>query len=409
MSDQLAAPVPAKILEHGPYGSCVVEVPISVETPVLNFSKTAGGGKPNGSLTRDDLLEMVENFPASPGPVAVNFGGHGHDDSRPADAFIESVKMRGKELWARIKVTAVNRAAELAQDMWRGFSITFGRDLVLPDRAVKGCMLRSGGTFTNNPATATHFRISEVTGNDADNLSLISLSLGSLSPSPHPQEGQMADEQKEGTKALADLTSTLTAKDARIQELNATIDAQAKDAADLRTKITDLTVAKNRSETDASGARIQLTQRDSEITDLKEKLERRDEELSEAKGKITSLTQETKATRVLNLVRAGLRDRDIPPAVFEGFAKDPVAFLNTQFGGSVESLTATIEKFPKLKPGAAHRSGHVPAEDGEGVNDGSATLTKEDAKTLRGLSLDPKFAGVESEADLVTLREADKK
>lgn len=164
-----AAPIDARLIEKNPDGSIVVEVPITVETPVIDLSKTQGGGAKKGSITIDDLRQMESNFD-NKRPVTVGFhdtpAAHNRDRSGAQDAFFEAVRLSGRTLWGRIWVSAA-RAADILLGRWRSFSIEAQQDPENSTTAKAGWDL-FGGLWTNRPGSDLNFKIAMADGGTAE-------------------------------------------------------------------------------------------------------------------------------------------------------------------------------------------------------------------------------------------------
>jgi hypothetical protein len=370
--------VDARRVQVNPDGSMVFEVPITVETPTVDWSRTSGGGATKGKLLVSDLVEMAQSLTDYGKPMSVGFsdpmsGGHDRSIEGPQEAWIESARVVGDTLWGTIKSNAF-RSQQLMADAWRAFSIEAAKNFTNATGTFKDWVLQ-GGTFTNNPAFKVHFRIAASDGSGADHrLMIVNFR---LSPDT-PKETDMSKLLIAlGAKTEDEAVIALTAKDGEIADLKAKLADSAKKAPTTATagdpaEVINLQTALAETQAKTATALGQIETLSATLRDLK----------SERAGEKVRLV-------IANAINDGHGNSVADPAEFDlgpdkpKWNDDPAAWLKASAYDSSDQLEAILTKRVSRKTGASSVSsgaaGSTPAT--------KLALTEKQAEAIKAAGL----------------------
>ncbi len=183
-------------------------------------------------------------------------------------------------------------------------------------------------------------------------------------------EGELAkktDEITAQTQMISTQKDALTSTEGRLATANVALtDAQA----DLATANTDRDIERAK----ANRLDIETKAQRKEITTLSTTL-------TEANQKLQVQADATTKTGVVALITSAVEAK-VPPAFFEGYEADPVAWLNSNYA-SLDAFTSQVARLTAAVSGksvivAPVKSGHDPATD----NSDDAALTDEERKVL---------------------------
>lgn len=391
--------VEIKIIEARPDGSGIVELPIVSEEQEIDLSKTAGGQDRTDKITAEDLRSAVENFAEWPGPVPVHRSPHRtkEEASGPAEGFIEKLFVRGKQLWARMDLTA-NLFYELTNRMWRAFSVDYGRGASLPTKKLKGFLV-ARGVFTNQPASDVHFRVSAETGPALIDgaTAMVSLIEGGSKMGQDEITVRLAAAEAEAANAkqqFASLTSQLAEKKTAYDKL-------AGELQEARAELETVKLSAEKRVQDAMAEgrshKLSLERLEGEIKDLNGKLNQAEGRAKEFRQRVEDLEKEAVSSKVLSLCRAAVKD-GVPPAEIKkigDYEQDPVGWLQNNFK-TIETAEMFLKALPREASMSRVRSGHSPATGA----DGDLGLTPQQITELKRRGLDPKYVRVTNSNDL---------
>ena len=392
MADLSAAkPDPMEIIEARPDGSGVVRVPILRAGQSIDLALTAGGGKGSWDVTREQLQEMVRNFKEFPGPVPIGVSPHQSYGARSgfSISFLEGLSLRGDDLMGDVWCMAP-LFAEVTGGNWRGFSGEFGRDLELPTKKLKGWCVY-GGVFTNRPATDSHFTLKVAAeGTVLDAARFLD----------HKQKELQMPENTELSVRLA--TVEAEAKDSAVK----VISLEGK-VAELRDENKGLSVKleKAAASLDTVNAELQVVkvkarQAEDRLKDSEVELESAQAESKKLRSELAEVKDANLSAVITRTVRAAIQS-GVPPSTFDGYDKDPVAWLKGSFV-TLENLQRVITGLPKTAALSAVKSGHKPDPDD------SAAISPERAAALRKMGLNPALATVSTESEALAILESKK-
>lgn len=340
VSDRLRNPQPR---EDGRGGT--VEVPLAVVTHGVIAENTAGGGPGTYDVDTGYIDELVQNFARKPGPATI-YWSHDPKPRRsksgemplPAAGRILEVWREGEELWGRLDLGPRAWNAVVEERGFFAFSIEASLDLTTATGDIDGWTL-TGGIFTNNPALNVNFSTAQRGDGDfprADDS--IALRGGG-----RKEEGNMAP-----TATLETLQADVTRLTAETKQKDDRAKALEAENAELKKKL------------DAAPAADKVVALEHRMTAL-------EESNKSLKLENDSLKKQTLARDVAQIVDTAIR-AGAPPAFFGEWQKDPIAFLETRFGGKVEALKASVDALPKQPFGRTNVQTGVPATDGGAEN-----------------------------------------
>ena len=391
---------PITVIRKRENGSGIIEIPI--------MATTAAGV--DAEITVEMMGELVANFDAFP-VVPVGVSPHKDFDDRGgfSIAFVESIELRGDELFGRLDLVAplFNEVVELGG--WRGFSVEIAHNLKTQAKDIPGWTL-TGGVFTNRPAVDAHFKIAAEGRADSEHTGTYSTPLlkepvmADPTATPAAQSGDNDSVRKsffdEKIKEQTDKVAALEAGRAERDRGNdATVDENKKlrlETEEAKTTATDATNSKleaeaksNRLEAEAKGLRSANAGLKLAVTELE--------------TKIQDATNVNLGARVLAIRDAAI-DAGVPPRMFEGVDADPATWMAAQFA----SIEAYEKHFTSLSGVSRDlvtdppASGHDPSK-----SPGDRKVSDENAKRLKRMGLDAKFVGIRNEEQLNDMLEAE--
>jgi hypothetical protein len=389
MATHLSEPVEIKVIHRRDNGSGIIEVPI-LPMAEIDLSKTAGESKGKVAITEAELEEIVANFARFPGPVPIGVQPHQDFGERAgfSPGFINACRVKRKKLYAEVDVTAP-LFEEILSGGWRGFSVEIARNLKTATVDLDGWVL-TGGVFTNRPATDVNFRIAASEQNTAEDKATYSIRLDK-----GDKEKEMSQEQ------IASLEAEVSTQKELVANLRAQADTSAKTAADeiatLETKLTEANKDAATANTAAAEIKVKLAAAADEVRHLTKKLDNEQQTRREAEIKLEAEENRSLREAVVKLAEAAI-ERGVSAKHFEGLEEDPAAWFNKRYV-SLEAMKQFIDALPLVKESAVS-SGNKPDE--------KATISAETAAMLRRIGVDPKFAGVTNENEVLELRAAEK-
>jgi hypothetical protein len=366
-----------EVIKRNDDGSGVVRIPI---LKVGNLDLSDGGAPV--AVTRQMLREAVANFRDYPGPVPIGVSPHRKfmERSGPSPGFVEALTVKGDDLVADLWLVA-ELFSEVDRGYWRGFSVEFFEDgLPLPSKRMEGAVL-VGGVFTNRPAAHVNFAPSF---EKAAEVLAVSLEIGPASGS---------SKERTMSKTAEELQAELDAREETIRQL----ETQAKEARSSKGDLDDRlkTANKELAQTKAKLATLEAekTEAEEKAAETRARLEGQEKKQKDLEEQIAKLTK-SETSREVKLVIEEAIDQGVAPAVFDGYEKDPAAWLDGSYK-TLENLKAVIATLPKENPHGKHCA---PASSKS--SDPSAAdvgLRKEAVDTLKGLGLNPAYAKADNE------------
>ena len=381
---ELSHPVDVRVLRRRDNGSGVVEIPLLPATEI-DLAHTAGGGKGKAKITEDDLNEMVSNFALFPGPVPIGVSPHAEYGERggASPGFVNALSVRDGVLFGELDLVPA-LFSEIEYGSWRGFSVEIARNLKTATVALTGWAL-TGGIFTNRPATDVNFRIAASDDSTAEQQAHFSICL-----TAGEKEIEM-DEQK-----IASLEAELATEKETVKALRLNQDTAKGDTAGLETRLTEQGKDLATANLALSETKAKLGANENELARVNKALAKQEQARKEAEIKLEAEENRSLRDNVTKLAHKAI-DRGVSAKHFEGMDEDPAAWFVKRFV-SLEAMEQFIDALPTIKDSAV-QSGNKP--------DGTAPkMSKETASRLRRMGLDPKFAGVTTEDEVLDLRHA---
>lgn len=401
--------VKARVLSINADGSGVVEIPITVESPTVDFSRTAGGGPKNGSITLADLQEMESNLSQVGKPMSVGFDdplsqGHERDKHGPQDAWLEGVRLDGPNLWGRIKVSAA-RLAQLLADKWRSFSIEAARDYNDLSKQFSGWVLR-GGTFTNNPALRVHFAFSE-SGEPLDGeVRCAAVNFRLDTPArplvQEPEERVMSDSialtlhEEKMTAAKRELALA----NERAASLETQLAARDNERQTIRTENETLGSSVRTLGAENTALKAMQTTHDALVATLRKANDKLQDKIVELTNSLEEAQSAATGTEVRSIIEEAI-EKGVPPAVFSGYDSDPAAWVKANYASvdSFKSIVAALRGVSKSLVTKPVKSGVEEARK-EVEGETAVALTDEEKALFGRLGIGSgEFVGVTSEAE----------
>jgi hypothetical protein len=383
-------PAEVKVIEAREDGSGVVEVPI------LSLGTLNMGGQ-DLKITDAVLDELVANFKVYPGPVPLGVSPHQEfgDRGGPQAGFFEQLYKADGQLWARMDLAPWLFASLCRDRVWRGFSVEMIRNLAHPSRKFEGWVL-VGGVFTNRPASDVVFKVAA----EADDAVGV---YSRLSADASAQEDTMAEEKTVSLATheakLAEVRAEATghkeravAFETQATSLRAELKGSTEKVADLETKLSTATSELLVTNSRATGLEAQLRQANVD----KRALETR---VTEAEAKMKEQMDKENGAEVSRVVLEAIK-AGVPPAIFDGYAADPVAWLGANYA-SLEAFKTAVERIRNVGPtvkldAKPEKSGKA---DTTAADQADAALSPDVAATLKkaGVNLDVNYTGVTTE------------
>ena len=389
-------PVDLVIIEERDDGTGVVRVPIGIETPRIDLSKTASPTNAISAITEQELRDMDGNFGKANKPIPVGFGDHFPEASGgPGAAFILTTSLGdlgGRlALFADVDIVEPLAFSDVVRGVWRGFSFENALNLATATHEFEGWAL-TGGVFTNRPATEVHFSRKAATEYLYTANTVVGVGTVSIARPVRANKKGLDMSNGETAVELAALKAANTEQETTIRSLRETNTEVGEAGAAARRELTT-------EQADHAGtkARVRALSGDLDHANatnetLRDRVDNLERELSDAK--VANVDVEVRA-----LVEAGV-DKGIPPAVFEGYADDVATWLSERYGG-VDRLKRFIDSYPKRRKGSATTSG----KSTETIPDGAHNLSDEQVANLKRRGLDPALADVTTADGLRAVRE----
>jgi len=376
-------------------GSGVVELPILSEQGTIDLSRTASGRSGEDAVTAADLADAVRNFSEWPGPVPIHTAPHRSmsETAGPGDGFVDKLFVRGSQLWAQLDLTAP-LFQEVKSRRWRGFSVDYGRGAKLATKTIKGFVV-AGGVFTNRPASDVHFKVAANSEIEAD---LMTIFMPFVASGAH-----MPEDNKDITVSLATAEAKAQSAEEKVVKLEAKLvdERSAREKAETRADAAEKTLRETG--TEAQMARLSLSTKAGEIKDLEDQVTSLEATNKDLRVKLATQVNETIGQKVTSLCVSAIKQGVAPAKIkqFGDYEKDPVKLLNSNFGGSLDSLELVLKSFPREAALRAVNSGHeIPGDDD------SAAVTPAVAAELRRRGLDPKYANLSNSDELTGLKKS---
>ena len=378
-------PVDVVILSRHPNGGGIVEIPLLPVAEIDGKFTAGGGGKVQ--VTHEVLHEIVANFGSFPGPVPIGVSPHDGDGDRGGFSlgFVNAVSVRGDALYGQLDLTPA-LFDQVAQGGWRGFSVEMAHDLKTATATLSGWAL-TGGIFTNRPATNINFRIAasgEVeTSETATHLTRLTAK----------ETEAMSDER------IAALEADLLTEQETVKTLRATQDATKVDTTGLQTRLEEKGKDLATANLSLSEARAKLGASENELARVNSELAKSDEARKAAEIKLEAEQTRSLADDVTKLAKDAI-DRGVSAVLFEGLDEDPVVWFRKRYA-NLEAMKQFVAALPTVKESAV-KSGNQPDEN-------AAPVSKETAARLSRAGLNPKYAGITDENQLLDLRAGESK
>jgi len=387
------SPTDILIVKRRDDGSGVVELPILAEASIY-MGLTASAQDKHETITVSDLQNAAENAAGWPGPLPVTRQPHRKTFSETADkadGFIDRLWVNGKQLMARIDLTA-SLFAEVVARQWRGFSVDFFRGIKLPTSEFKGFTV-VGGVFTNRPAAPVHFKLEglfagAVTGDGG--CSFLSLRLESAEvPMPEPADLSV--------KLATAEAEALSLKDQKISLETKLAEAKAENAS-LEARVSTAEKAAEGARAESMSAKQIADRAKSEAKDAETRIASLETERKDLRAQLAIKQDEAVAAKVSSMCRGAIKE-GVPPAQLSAFGdweKEPLKWLRSTFA-SLEAAETFVKAMPRganLGPVKSDRS-----------DDDAQVLSATQADEMRKLGLDPRYASVRNERDALALRE----
>jgi len=379
-------PVAVKVVKRRENGSGIIEIPL-LPVSEIDLSRTASGGDKTVSITVDVLNEIVANFERFPGPVPIGAGGHdpGGVGGGVSLGFVNAVSVRGNVLYGEVDLTPA-LFAEVESGGWGGFSVELAKNLKRATAELTGWAL-TGGVFTNRPATDVNFRIAASDEGTSDEKAIHSICLTA---------GEEKEQAMEAEK-IAALEAELAAEKETVKALRAAAEADKGDSAGLETRLTEANKDLATANIKLSEERAKRSAAESEVARLGKELAKQEQARKEAEIKLEAAENRTLRENVLKLAHKAI-DRGVSAKHFEGLEEDPVAWFAKRYV-SLEAMEQFLDALPTISESSVS----------SGKPDKTADpMPKERAAMLRRMGLNPKFAGVTSEEEILELRAAAK-
>jgi len=372
-------------------GSGVVELPVLAESARIDLGRTASGRAGEEAITAEDLRSAVANLAHWPGPIPIHRAPHRSmtETSGPGDGFLESLEVRGKQLWARLDLTKP-LFQEVKARQWRGFSVDYGRGARLATKTLTGFLI-AGGVFTNRPAADVHFKVAAgVELNDE-----LSSYYVPFSDRGSDAGGDDMAENQDVTVQLATAEAEVKSKATRIVQLEENL-ADARESINSADKAA-LAAERRADEAIASiqAAKLSSDRHKADLDEANERIVQLEEERKDLRTKLATMEATTIGSKISSLCRAAVKEGVQPSRLkaFGDYEKDPVKWLNDNFK-SLESAEIFIKTLPRDAALGSVPSGREKPD----ATDTDGVITPENANSLRRLGLNPDYASVTTES-----------
>ena len=201
----------------------------------------------------------------------------------------------------------------------------------------------------------------------------------------------MADDQ--GTK-IAALEADLATEKETVKTLRANRESDKGDTVTLETRLSEAGKDLAAANLALSETKAKLGAKENEAERLSKDLGKETETRKAAEVKLEAEEARTLKEKVVALAQGAI-DRGVSAKLFEGLDEDPVKWFRARYQ-SVESFEQFVDALPTIKDSAVS-SGNQP--------DGNVDpVSKETAARLSRMGLNPKFAGVTNEDQVLALR-----
>jgi len=381
-----AKPFAAIVLESREDGSAIVEVPVMVKTDRLDLSKTASESKTVVKVGVAELKQMVANFKEWPKPVTVGFDGlgdHSRDKGGPQMAFVDSVRLRGETLVAKMDLSRFGASLVVRERAYRAFSMEALKNPTTPTKKLKGWVL-TGGIFTNNPATDTQFKIaaSEENGLDAEEQSRSYVQFEVQAAEERPTEVPAVGDENLEVK-LANAENDVKLHEGTIVELTEKLGKREGRIAELNTKLSETLGKLDRVTDDHNGLKTQLQSAKGEGSTLRGKVDGLERQVAKLTESITETKNEDLRGSIVKLAASAV-ERGMSAAYFDGAESDPLAWYEAKGFASLNHLEELVDLTAPVKQPKATASGtdETPDETDE------AALTDEEKAKLAERNVD---------------------
>jgi hypothetical protein len=388
-----SSPAELKVLERREDGSGVVEA------PVLSIGTLDLGGQ-SLEITAATIDELVANFNQYPGPVPIGVSPHVEFEERsgPQPGFVDRLYLRDGQLWARMDLSAWLFASVTKDRAWRGFSVEMIRNLSHPSRKFEGWVL-VGGVFTNRPASDVVFKVAA----EADEAVGI---YSRLQADASAQEDTMEDVKTVSLATheakLAEVRAEATEQKERAVAFEGQVTAIKADLKSATEKVANLETQLATVQSEKIVAASRATTLEAQVKRMQSEKGALETRLTEAEASLKSQTEKETGSEVKRVILEAI-DAGVAGALFDGYAADPVAWLNANYA-SLDAFKAAVDRIRTVGPrvnlnAKPEKSGA--AEARKVADRADVELTPEEVETLKGagVKLDVSFAGVTTEAE----------
>lgn len=396
-----ARPAEMKIIERREDGSGIVE------SPILSEGTLDLGGQAL-EITSAVLHEIIANFNQYPGPVPIGVSPHVEFEERsgPQPGFVEKVYRRDGQLWARLDLSPWLFASVVKDRAWRGFSVEMIRNLSHPSRKFEGWVL-VGGVFTNRPASDVVFKVAA----EADEAVGI---YSRLQADASAQEDTMEDVKTVSLATheakLAEVRADATGQKERAVAFEGQVTAIKADLKGATERVANLETQLAAVQSEKIVAASRATTLEAQVKQIQSEKRALETRLTEAEAGLKAQTEKETGAEVKRVILEAI-DAGVAGALFDGYAADPVAWLNANYA-SLDAFKAAVTRIRTVGPrvnlnAKPEKSG---ADEAREADRADVALTPEEAETLKraGVKLDVNFAGVMTEAEARKRFEASK-
>jgi chromosome segregation ATPase len=214
----------------------------------------------------------------------------------------------------------------------------------------------------------------------------------------------MSEDTKDVTVQLATAVADAGYKAEQITKLEGTVKdlRESVDSATKRAESAEMKLRENQAE--ITTARLSVDRRTSDVKEAEDQIESLQSTVKDLRTQLAQKTNETKASRVVSLCKAAIKD-GVPPAkiaIFGDYEKDPVKLVDANFGGSIESFELVLKSLPR------DASFKRVDSAGKSVEEDSA-VDPNIAAELRRRGLNPKYASLSNSDQLAEVKASEKK
>jgi hypothetical protein len=321
----------------------------------------------------------------------VGIDGHEKVRSGAQVAFVNRVELRGDVLYAAVELNSEAAELVVSRRGFRGFSMEARKNPKLPTGEFNGWVL-VGGVFTNTPALDTVFQIAATARINSDAVAHCNTAL-SL-PAPKAREESMSEQTTApAAEEAVKMQSQIKAQESAIATLRSQVEALTNEKGEIDSRLAE-------SAKDVKAANIALADVKAQLSAVEDEKRRTEERLAKVEKEKRELDIRLEATETRSLRESVVKiaqdaiDRGVTAKYFEKLEEDPVAWFKDRFV-SLEAMKEAIASLPTVKESAI-TSGRKP--------DAKTTLSPESEQRMRRLGLDPKYAAIATEDDLLALK-----